>query len=105
MTFPAGPLPDYDQIVGSFRPFASCAFTHGGTDLDLTLVSNGVAPCATEFICTATGNLAVVMAGDVGAAPYSSPTVRTYAMNAGDVLYGCFVLAKSTSTADGLFRK
>jgi len=66
MTAPLNP-PSMAQIqalrMATLRPFKSVAFTHGGSDLDLTDPINGVAPCATEFFPTSTGNLVACLAG------------------------------------------
>jgi len=108
MAFPVGALPDPGQISilqDVQCPFKSAAFTGGGSDLDLTDPTKLCVPCATEFVCTTTGNLVAVLAGDVGPAPYSSPVSHTYALTAGNVLKGIFVLAKGSSTANGIFRQ
>ncbi len=96
MTAPAN-IPDIGTINDkkqTTRPFKSVAFTHGGSTLDLT---TALVPCATEIFCTGTGNLTAQLAGD--------SSTQTYAVTAGTVLYGLFVYAASSSTADGIFRQ
>ncbi len=100
MTFPAGPLPgpgQYNDLFQRIRPAKSVAFTHGTSDLDLTDPANGLTPAAIEFFATSTGNLVAQLAQD------SSP--QTYAVTAGVTYPGIWVLAKSTSTANGIFRQ
>jgi hypothetical protein len=70
------------------------AFTHGGSDLDITDPVNGLNPVAEGFYCNTTGNLVAQLAGD--------SSTRTYAVTAGQIVPGAFVLIKSTSTVDGV---
>src|ERR1017187_6081749 len=101
MTFPVGRLPTTSDLTGMFVRFKSVAFTHGGSDLDLTDPANGLSPCAFELYITTTGNLAAVLAGEAT----GTPTVQTYPVVAGQVLQGAFVLLKSTSTANCIARQ
>jgi hypothetical protein len=98
VTFPAGKLPNAGQIAqaAAALPSASVVFTGGSTDLDLTNPTNGVAPCALDFVCTVAGVLTAQLALD------SAP--QSYPVAAGEILRGAWVLAKSTSTASGIFR-
>lgn len=100
MAYPAGSLPLAGQIQDlsrSSNPFKSAAFAGGGSDLDLTDIANDCVPCATEFYCTVAGNLTARLAGD--------DQEQTYPVTVGQVLKGLFVLAKSSSTANGIFRQ
>jgi hypothetical protein len=107
MTFPVGPLPNAGQTISlsQVKPVKSVLFTHGGTDLDLTntYANGGLDGCSAEFYCTVSGNLLASLVGDASVNP-GAPLVQTYPVTAGQVIYGLFVLAKSTSTANGIFR-
>jgi hypothetical protein len=99
MAFPVGGYPSVAQIVEYShveKPSKSVAFTGGGSDLDITDPANGLAPCATDFYCSATGSLVAQLAGDTG--------TRTYAVTAGQVVTGLFILIKSTSVS-GIVRR
>lgn len=93
MTYPVGRLPNTGDLSGKFVPFkAGTAFTHGGSDMDLTDPANLVAPCADALYITVSGNLIGRLAGNTDE--------RTYPVTQGQVLLGAFVLLKGTSTAD-----
>jgi hypothetical protein len=102
VTFPLGALPNSGTLQDKFVPVKSIAFTHGGSDLDLTDPA-GFNGYALELYCLGSGNIVAVLAGDVNAA--GSPTSRTYPVVAGQVLQGAFVLIKSASTADCIVRQ
>lgn len=107
MTFPVGALPNAGQVADLqrvVRPMKAVAFAGGGSDMDLTdQATNKLGPCATEFLCTTSGNLVAAMAGDVKAD--NTYTTQSYPLIAGDLLPGLFVIAKGTSTASGIFRQ
>lgn len=106
MTTPVGPLPGQGDLSDKFVPVKSVAFTHGGSDMDLTdEATNGLAPCALTLYITTSGNLVAVLAGDVGATPYSTATAQTYPVVAGQELQGAFVLLKGSSTANCIARR
>lgn len=87
---------DIQALRTAARPFKSVAFTHGGSDLDLTDPANGVVPCATELYPTSTGNLVARMAGET--------TDQTYPVTVGVVLPGLFTIIRGSSTANCLAR-
>ena len=95
MTYPANGLPSASELQLLGIPVASgTAFTHGGSDMDLTTMSGN---CARSLYVTLTGNLVARLAGDAAE--------QTYPVTVGQVLLGAFVLLKSTSTADCIPRR
>jgi hypothetical protein len=73
--------------------------------MDLTDPANGFgSKCAFELYITLTGNIVAGLAGDVPAGASPTPVTQTYPVVAGQVLQGCFVIIKSTSTADCIAR-
>jgi hypothetical protein len=99
MTYPVGGLPTRIQAESFSNidcPTKSVAFTHAGSDLDLTDPANGCTPCATSLYALGTGNLICRLSGDT--------SERTYPVVAGTQINGAFVLIKSTSTADCIAR-
>lgn len=105
MAFPAGSFPRPTDVADKFVSVESVAFTHGGTDMDLTDPTNGLGPCALELYCTTSGNIVAVLMGDADAPTYASPVAQTYPVVAGQVLKGAFVLISSTSTANCIARR
>lgn len=97
MTAPANPpsVGLITELAHKTCPHKSVAFTHGGTDLDLTATT--ASGCAIELWATSTGNLVAVLAGD-------GTTNQTYAVVAGTVIKGVFTVIRSSSTADCIAR-
>lgn len=97
MSFPVGNLPNathLQDLSAAIIPTKSIAFTHGGSDVDLTDSANGMTPCAVGFYASGTGNLVAQLPGD--------SSTRTYPVTAGQVVAGAFVLVSGTSTVDGV---
>ena len=97
MAFPAGPLPTATHLQDLYAagiPSKSLQFTHGGSDVDITDPANKLDPVAMGFRAGGTGNLVAQLAGD--------SSTRTFAVTAGQVVPGAFVLISATSTVDGV---